>query len=125
MGTPFNPTQQTFLLSMLSNLTAFKVGLFPGHQLYASIQQKMALLPGMGSWQVTWGPAIHQPLPIVGTPANAIYVAQNRDDSQMVIAISGTNPLSATALYQTSMSGPPPCGRTATLRRALPSLPEP
>jgi hypothetical protein len=48
----------------------------------------------IGQWELVWGPAVYQ-VPGSAVADNAFYIAQNSaNPSELVIAISGTNPIS-------------------------------
>ncbi|MEM8604335.1 MAG: hypothetical protein AAGF24_10930, partial [Cyanobacteria bacterium P01_H01_bin.121] len=91
--TRFEPEQQIFTLSLLSN----SVSGYAGNQaeLQAELQQRVTgaladqrVQQAIGDWDVVWGPVVYT-APFAVFATNAMYVA--RQGNQYVIAIAGTN----------------------------------
>lgn len=94
MQVEYNLQQQTFLLSMFSNLVAGAEGTVDEleEKLRRRIEEALNLFePSIGLWEIAWGPAIYQ-APHSKIADNAMYVAKKvAPGSRYVVAIAGSN----------------------------------
>lgn len=100
MATQYSQQQIITSLNSIANMPSGRHGTVSELQTYAKTVISAVFLNSdiidlIGKWKLVWGPAVYQ-APKSTVADNAMYVAQNIDDpSQVVIAISGTNPISA------------------------------
>lgn len=100
MSTEYNRQQIIYSLNSIANAPSGRHGTVAELEQYATevITEVLAdsrVIGLIGQWQLVWGPAVYQ---VTGSTVadNAMYVAQSKTDkSQFVVAISGTNPISA------------------------------
>ena len=100
MTTQYNEQQIIFALNSIANAPSGRHGSVDELQQYAQALIKKVFADSVvigliGKWNLVWGTQVFQ---ASGSTVadNAMYVAQNaNDNSQFVVAISGTNPISA------------------------------
>ncbi len=96
----YDQQQIIFALNSIANAPSGRHGSVSELEAYAGeVVRRVLADPGVvgliGEWKLVWGPAVFQ---ADGSTVadNAMYVAQNQtDESEYVVAISGTNPISA------------------------------
>lgn len=101
MRTAYNNQQRIFSLSTFSNLASLKLGTKEALQtaLTKEINEHFAnkkIKALIGEWKTVWGPVVYKsPKELLNVSSNAMYVAVNKDKSQYVVAVSGTNGISS------------------------------
>lgn len=100
MAAQYTHQQIIFALSSIANTPSGRHGSVAELESYATdvigrVFANTAIIDLIGRWELVWGPAVFQ-APKSTVADNAMYVAHSLDDpSQFVVAISGTNPISA------------------------------
>jgi hypothetical protein len=100
MSTQYNQQQTIFALNSIANAPSGQHGTVDELQKYAqglikNVFNDSDVISLIGKWDLVWGTQVFQ-VPGSTVADNAMYVAQNANDSsEFVVAISGTNPISA------------------------------
>lgn len=101
--TEYSHQNKIFALNSIANVASNRLGKAPelevqAKELINKILNNSDIISLIGKWKLVWGPKIYERkgFKIVNVADNAMYVAQSMSDpNQYVVAISGTNPISA------------------------------
>ena len=100
MSAEYTEQQVIYALNSIANAPSGKHGTVEELGAYAEIVlhrtfNNSAIIDLIGEWEVVWGPKVYQ-VENSTVADNAMYVARNKTSpTQYVVAISGTNPISA------------------------------
>ncbi|GAB4193492.1 MAG: hypothetical protein Tsb002_24000 [Wenzhouxiangellaceae bacterium] len=96
----YTQQQIIYALNSIANAPSGRHGSVAQLEAYATevvtrVFEDPGVIDLIGEWQLVWGPAVYQ-VSSSTVADNAMYVAQNKNQpNEFVVAISGTNPISA------------------------------
>lgn len=92
MGSALTRRQQMFVFSMFSELGAGIQGTAASAILRDTLNRELVrIAPEIGVWDLVWGPGVYLVTPD-SLPANVMFAVHSAADSQVVVALAGTNP---------------------------------